>query len=100
MISAFFRRLAILSVSVAVAAAMVSGQTSTTKTPAKKAPAKAAPSSTGTSSRSSACARTTGALQTIKFYKYTPANGLVVILSEDHRLPLVSTNIWYHVGPA
>jgi len=23
-----------------------------------------------------------------------------VILSEDHRLPLVSTNIWYHVGPA
>jgi zinc protease len=28
------------------------------------------------------------------------ANGLVVILSEDHRLPLVSTNIWYHVGPA
>ena len=24
----------------------------------------------------------------------------MVILSEDHRLPLVSTNIWYHVGPA
>ncbi len=23
-----------------------------------------------------------------------------MILSEDHRLPLVSTNIWYHVGPA
>lgn len=40
------------------------------------------------------------ALPTIKYEKYTLPNGLVVILSEDHRLPLVSTNIWYHVGPA
>jgi zinc protease len=40
------------------------------------------------------------ATPTIKFEKYTLPNGLVVILSEDHRLPLVSTNIWYHVGPA
>jgi len=40
------------------------------------------------------------AMPTIKFEKYTLPNGLVVILSEDHRLPLVSTNIWYHVGPA
>lgn len=28
------------------------------------------------------------------------ANGLDVILLEDHRLPLVAVNIWYHVGPA
>jgi zinc protease len=27
-------------------------------------------------------------------------NGLEVILSEDHALPLVSVNVWYHVGPA
>jgi len=27
-------------------------------------------------------------------------NGLEVILSEDHRLPLVAVNLWYHVGPA
>jgi zinc protease len=27
-------------------------------------------------------------------------NGLEVILIEDHRLPLVAVNIWYHVGPA
>lgn len=40
------------------------------------------------------------ALPTIKFKKYTLPNGLVVILSEDHRLPLVSTNVWYHVGPS
>ena len=36
----------------------------------------------------------------IDFEKYTLPNGLDVILSEDHRLPLVAVNIWYHVGPA
>lgn len=35
----------------------------------------------------------------IKFQKYTLKNGLEVILSEDHRLPLVAVNLWYHVGP-
>ena len=34
----------------------------------------------------------------IKFEKYKLENGLEVILSEDHRLPLVTTNVWYHVG--
>ena len=36
----------------------------------------------------------------IAFQKYTLSNGLEVILSEDHRLPLVAVNLWYHVGPA
>ncbi|HYS69383.1 MAG TPA: pitrilysin family protein [Gemmatimonadaceae bacterium] len=36
----------------------------------------------------------------IAFEKYQLANGLEVILSQDHRLPLVAVNIWYHVGPA
>ncbi|MBE3064141.1 MAG: insulinase family protein, partial [Spirochaetes bacterium] len=36
----------------------------------------------------------------ITFEKYTLPNGLEVILSEDHRLPLVAVNLWYHVGPA
>ncbi|HYN09438.1 MAG TPA: pitrilysin family protein [Vicinamibacterales bacterium] len=36
----------------------------------------------------------------IEFEKYTLGNGLEVILSEDHRLPLVAVDIWYHVGPA
>jgi len=36
----------------------------------------------------------------IAFEKYALANGLEVILSEDHRLPLVAVNLWYHVGPA
>ncbi len=32
--------------------------------------------------------------------KYLLPNGLEVILAEDHRLPVVAVNIWYHVGPA
>jgi len=36
----------------------------------------------------------------IDFEKITLPNGLDVILSEDHRLPLVAVNLWYHVGPA
>jgi zinc protease len=36
----------------------------------------------------------------IKFEKYRLPNGLDVILSEDHRLPMVAVNLWYHVGPA
>ncbi len=36
----------------------------------------------------------------LKFEKYQLPNGLEVILSEDHRLPLVAVNLWYHVGPA
>src|SRR5262245_30453568 len=39
-------------------------------------------------------------LPTITFEKYKLKNGLEVILSEDHTLPLVSVNLWYHVGPA
>jgi zinc protease len=36
----------------------------------------------------------------IGFEKYTLSNGLEVILREDHRLPIVAVNLWYHVGPA
>ncbi len=39
-------------------------------------------------------------LPSIPFEKYKLKNGLEVILSEDHTLPLVSVNIWYHVGAA
>lgn len=37
---------------------------------------------------------------TIPYEKYTLKNGLDVILVEDHRLPMVAVNLWYHVGPA
>jgi len=30
----------------------------------------------------------------------TLSNGLKVMLSPEHRLPLVAVNLWYHVGPA
>ncbi|HYQ95794.1 MAG TPA: pitrilysin family protein [Candidatus Eisenbacteria bacterium] len=36
----------------------------------------------------------------LEFEKYTLPNGLEVILHEDHQLPLVAVNIWYHAGPA
>ena len=36
----------------------------------------------------------------LKLEKYKLDNGLEVILSEDHRLPMVAVNLWYHVGPA
>jgi zinc protease len=36
----------------------------------------------------------------LKFERYKLDNGLEVILSEDHRLPLVSVDLWYHVGAA
>ncbi len=36
----------------------------------------------------------------LPFIKYSLNNGLEVILLEDHRLPLVAVNIWYHAGPA
>src|ERR1700760_4297034 len=35
----------------------------------------------------------------IKYETYSLPNGLQVILSEDHRLPIVGVDLWYHVGP-
>src|SRR6266850_5296002 len=43
---------------------------------------------------------TTSDIPKLDFEKFTLPNGLEVILSEDHRLPLVAVNLWYHVGPA
>src|SRR5213593_626295 len=43
---------------------------------------------------------TTHDVPELKFEKYKLKNGLEVISLEDHRLPLVSVNLWYHVGPA
>jgi zinc protease len=34
----------------------------------------------------------------LKFEKYTLSNGMDVILHEDHSIPMVAVNIWYHVG--
>ena len=37
-------------------------------------------------------------MQHISFEKFTLGNGLDVILHQDNELPIVSVNIWYHVG--
>jgi zinc protease len=34
----------------------------------------------------------------IPFTKHTLANGLDVLVHEDHSLPIVAVNVWYHVG--
>ena len=34
----------------------------------------------------------------ISFEKITLSNGLDVILHEDHSLPIIAVNVWYHVG--
>src|SRR3954462_5032474 len=38
------------------------------------------------------------ALPHIPFEKYQLPNGLTVLLSEDHRAPVVGVDLWYHVG--
>jgi zinc protease len=35
---------------------------------------------------------------TLSFSKHTLANGLDVLVHEDHACPIVAVNIWYHVG--
>jgi len=35
----------------------------------------------------------------IQYQNYKLSNGLQVLLHEDHKLPIVSVDIWYHVGP-
>ncbi len=35
----------------------------------------------------------------LKYEKFVMPNGLVVFMHEDHRLPLVAVDLWYHVGP-
>ncbi len=38
------------------------------------------------------------AVPQIPFEKYQLANGLTVLLSEDHRAPVVGVDVWYHGG--
>ena len=34
----------------------------------------------------------------VRYSQFTLPNGLRVILHEDHSVPVVSVNVWYHVG--
>jgi len=48
----------------------------------------------------SAFAQTAPTKIELPYTQFTLPNGLTVILHEDHAVPLVSTNMWYHVGSA
>src|SRR3954463_10416498 len=48
----------------------------------------------------SAAAQTAPPKIELPYTQFTLPNGLTVILHEDHAVPLVSTNMWYHVGSA
>jgi zinc protease len=39
-----------------------------------------------------------GAAIDIPFTRYVLANGLTLIVHEDHKAPIVAVNVWYHVG--
>ncbi len=36
----------------------------------------------------------------VPYTRFTLPNGLTVLLHEDHAIPMVSVNVWYHVGSA
>ena len=36
----------------------------------------------------------------VRYTQFDLPNGLHVILHEDHTVPLVTVNVWYHVGSA
>src|SRR3984893_3400323 len=36
----------------------------------------------------------------LPYMQFTLPNGLRVILHEDHKVPVVTVNMWYHVGSA
>lgn len=46
----------------------------------------------------SSLARAADAPPEIPFQQITLDNGLQVLISEDHRVPLAAVNLWYHVG--
>src|SRR5512141_516389 len=47
-----------------------------------------------------AAARPASSPIAVAYTQFTLANGLHVILHEDHTVPLATVNVWYHVGSA
>jgi zinc protease len=43
-------------------------------------------------------ARAEGGLPEIQYQRFVLDNGLTLIVHEDHKAPIVSVNVWYHVG--
>ena len=40
----------------------------------------------------------TASVPDIAYKKYTLRNGLTLLVHEDHKAPIATVNIWYHVG--
>jgi len=70
--------------------------TSSTATPG---PQSSTPAGARPSQRPSSPPTRTSTL-TVPYTQFTLPNGLHVILHEDHTVPLVTVNVWYHVGSA
>ncbi|HET9161053.1 MAG TPA: pitrilysin family protein, partial [Caulobacteraceae bacterium] len=90
-------------VAAAIAAAAMLGQTAGAAPPAKPAPSPAAKAPA--KSPGKPAAKTTPAaadLSKLKLdipaTKFVLKNGLTLIVSEDHKAPIVSFVVWYHVG--
>src|SRR6185503_2256362 len=66
---------------------------------ADQRPATGGPPTTQPARRQSPPATRSAALA-VPFTQFTLSNGLHVILHEDHSVPLVAVNVWYHVGSA
>src|SRR5436190_9569200 len=48
---------------------------------------------------STASSQSGTALPQLNVEKHTLSNGLEILIVEDHRLPRVAVDVWYHVGP-
>ena len=74
----------VLSVVASLSVASISAVAQTEPAPAHKAPA--------------AVASVDIPIPDIKYTKFVLANGLTVLVHEDHKAPIVAVNTWYHVG--
>ena len=100
--AALFRRVLALTVMLPVLAVAVRSQgTAPTQPPAVtsgvKAPS-AAPERAAKRLAGQAPAAVDVPIPDIAYTKFILANGLTVLVHEDHKTPVVSVNTWYHVG--
>src|SRR6267142_2632292 len=98
----FYRSVFTLGLMILFLARFADAQTQAPAKPAPRATAKTPAQTAAKPTATKAAAAKPAPLEVpqLKFEKYKLENGLDVILSEDHRLPLVAVNLWYHVGPA
>ena len=92
----FFRSVFTLGLMILPFGTFAKAQTQAPAKPAPRATAKRPTQAPAKSASAKAAAAKPAPLEVpqLKFEKYKLENGLDVILSEDHRLPLVAVNLW------